>query len=191
MILDSFKIKTEFTRNNKNGIVINYSRYKTVYNIKCDICEFVFSESIDKWRTEEGKKHLCLECRKKNLTGLLRRQHDREKENPEKIGTVRLHKSGRYFEIYAGIDTWHTTHQSSWTRRHIYIMEEFLGHRIPKGYVVHHIDGDKMNDDIKNLALLTIQEHNNAHAKNELLIFELVKQGKVKFNLISKLYEFG
>ena len=70
-------------------------------------------------------------------------------------------------------------------------MQEFLQYVIPRGYVVHHIDGDKRNNKIENLALLTVKEHNNAHAKTELLIFELVKRGMVIFNRDTKLYDFS
>lgn len=35
---------------------------------------------------------------------------------------------------------------------------------LPKGYVVHHIDFDKMNNDISNLALMTISAHAKLHA---------------------------
>jgi hypothetical protein len=38
--------------------------------------------------------------------------------------------------------------------------------------------------------MLTVEEHNNAHAKSELLIFDLVKSGKVYFNHNTKLYDF-
>ena len=35
---------------------------------------------------------------------------------------------------------------------------------IPKGMIVHHIDGNKRNNDIKNLMLLSIRDHNRLHA---------------------------
>jgi len=37
--------------------------------------------------------------------------------------------------------------------------------RIPKGYEVHHIDGDRQNNRLDNLELLTIEEHAKRHAK--------------------------
>ena len=70
-------------------------------------------------------------------------------------------------------------------------MEVDLGYNIPKGYVVHHIDGNKQNNILSNLVLLTVEEHNNAHAKSELLIFQLVKDGIISFNRTTKLYEFS
>ena len=34
---------------------------------------------------------------------------------------------------------------------------------IPKGYVIHHIDLDKTNNDIENLALMTVSAHSKLH----------------------------
>lgn len=38
-------------------------------------------------------------------------------------------------------------------------------HVLKKGYVVHHIDGDHSNNDIRNLIPLTKSEHNRLHIK--------------------------
>lgn len=37
---------------------------------------------------------------------------------------------------------------------------------IPKGYQIHHIDGDKGNNDISNLELLTTSEHMKLHGES-------------------------
>lgn len=48
---------------------------------------------------------------------------------------------------------------------HSVVMCQALGiTEIPKGFIVHHIDGDKMNNDINNLALTTISGHGKIHA---------------------------
>jgi predicted nucleic acid-binding Zn ribbon protein len=39
---------------------------------------------------------------------------------------------------------------------------------IPKGYVVHHIDNDKRNNDISNLALMSFSEHSKYHSKKRI-----------------------
>ena len=44
-----------------------------------------------------------------------------------------------------------------------YIWEKHFG-KIPKGMIIHHIDKDKMNNDIKNLAMMSYKAHNILHS---------------------------
>lgn len=37
---------------------------------------------------------------------------------------------------------------------------------IPDGYEIHHIDRDKKNNDLENLRMLTISEHQKIHSNN-------------------------
>lgn len=48
-------------------------------------------------------------------------------------------------------------------RLHIYVWEKYNG-AIPKGYHVHHIDGNKSNNDISNLELMKAHEHISLHS---------------------------
>lgn len=56
--------------------------------------------------------------------------------------------------------------------QHIVIMEQHLGRKLNKGEVVHHINGDKLDNRIENLMVMTSSEHSRMHAK------ERQKQGK-------------
>lgn len=47
-------------------------------------------------------------------------------------------------------------------RLHRYVWEYFNG-AIPKGYHIHHIDGNKANNDISNLAMMNEREHEQLH----------------------------
>lgn len=51
-------------------------------------------------------------------------------------------------------------------RLHVYVWEHHNG-SIPKGYDIHHIDHDKNNNNIENLAILSRKEHLQIHG-NEL-----------------------
>ena len=53
---------------------------------------------------------------------------------------------------------------SKYVYLHSVVMCESLGIvEIPKGFCVHHIDGDKTNNDISNLCLLTIEAYSKLH----------------------------
>lgn len=55
-------------------------------------------------------------------------------------------------------------HYNSNLRKHLhqYVWEKHNG-EIPKGYEIHHIDFNTMNNDINNLVMLTIKEHKQIH----------------------------
>lgn len=54
-------------------------------------------------------------------------------------------------------------------RNHKYyrrLWEKLNGKKIPKGHHIHHLDNDKTNNDIKNLACLSPKEHFEIHRKS-------------------------
>lgn len=54
-------------------------------------------------------------------------------------------------------------------RMHVYVWEHYNG-KVPEGCHIHHIDEDKSNNDISNLALLSEVEHLSLHAKENAII---------------------
>lgn len=48
---------------------------------------------------------------------------------------------------------------------HVHVMETRIGRKIRKGECVHHIDHDKLNNDISNLKLMSVSDHLSYHAK--------------------------
>jgi DNA invertase Pin-like site-specific DNA recombinase len=46
---------------------------------------------------------------------------------------------------------------------HRYIMEQYLGRPLLRDEVVHHKDGDKTNNDIENLELMSLSERSRQH----------------------------
>lgn len=48
-------------------------------------------------------------------------------------------------------------------REHQAVMEKFIGRELRKNEVVHHIDGNKFNNDINNLALMSRSAHTRLH----------------------------
>jgi hypothetical protein len=48
-------------------------------------------------------------------------------------------------------------------RKHRFVMEEFIGRSLSKNELVHHIDGNRQNNDIENLKIVTRSEHKKLH----------------------------
>ena len=183
-------VRTSYTRHCKSGNY-EYFRDRQILQFTCDQC------GIDYEKPRNGKDtgrdrlmHFCPECFDITKSTYLAKKRSTRKNGS--LGESRPRGKTKYMEVWVGKDSWHhkTRRNNGWIRQHIFVMQEELGYVIPVGYVVHHIDGDKRNNNKENLVLLSIQEHNNAHAKSELLIFELVKKNIVVFNRITKLYEF-
>lgn len=71
-------------------------------------------------------------------------------------------KGGTYIESGYVFETIAPNKQ---VRQHVIIMESMLGRPLVKGEIVHHIDGNKQNNDPENLLLLTQSEHMKIHCR--------------------------
>lgn len=75
-----------------------------------------------------------------------------------KWGTARFDSNG-YYTISSAKEGFHKKYL------HRLIWEEYHG-KIPNNMAIHHIDGDKTNNKIDNLELLSISKHAELHLKN-------------------------
>jgi len=46
---------------------------------------------------------------------------------------------------------------------HRLVMELHIGRKLDKNEIVHHIDGDRFNNDISNLRIMSVKEHSVVH----------------------------
>ncbi|MBQ8130872.1 MAG: HNH endonuclease [Bacilli bacterium] len=85
-------------------------------------------------------------------------------------------KQGEY--VYALIHGHPNATSKSYVLYHRLVMENYLGRYLTKDEVVHHKDGNKTNNDITNLELMTNSEHTRLHAK---------EMGKAKAHMMLEL----
>ena len=74
-------------------------------------------------------------------------------------------------------------------KKHIVIMEEYLGRKLEKGEVVHHIDGIRQNNSIENLVIMTEHKgHRLAHNSIQQIGYLLYRKGILGFDRNSGIY---
>lgn len=71
---------------------------------------------------------------------------------------------------------------NNYRKEHVLVMEEHLGRKIEKGEVVHHINGDKLDNRIENLVLTKHAGHRDAHQSLQEIGYQLFRAGLVSFD---------
>jgi len=69
----------------------------------------------------------------------------------------------------------------AYTAQHVLVAEKTLGRPLIRGEVVHHIDGDKQNNDPDNLFVCNRSIHRAVHRSLEVLACQLVRNGLLIF----------
>lgn len=62
---------------------------------------------------------------------------------------------------------------------------------LPSSMVVHHIDGDKLNNALGNLVPLTKQDHREAHGSLERVSYQLIQAGLIEYDRGSNSYNLS
>lgn len=159
---------------------------KRHYWLVCDGCNTDIVRSTDDFdikRANNNFKHFCSDC---GTSAIGKHGRNSRVSKPKRPSIITKHG---YIEVYVGQNTYYSgVRKDGYIRGHVKTMQDYLGRSLRKGEVIHHIDGDKTNNDIANLDLCTVKEHNNVHAKIESVVFELVKRGVVKYDRVTKRY---
>lgn len=128
----------------------------------------------------------CEVC-KTELTKLQRRACSKScsaKLNPKKRKRTRL--TNGYREIY------HPDHnrKNKYIREHILVMSKHIGRDVKYPENVHHLDGDKLNNNIKNLHLCkNVSEHTKIHKQLEDVARALFTIGFVEWDKKDRKYK--
>lgn len=69
--------------------------------------------------------------------------------------------------------------KDGWRSKHRLVMERYLGRKLIKGEIIHHRNGDKLDNRIKNLQLLCLAKHSFAvetkHSEDIHSLISIVK----------------
>lgn len=67
-------------------------------------------------------------------------------------------------------------------KEHAILIEKKIGRSLCEDEAIHHIDGNKLNNDPSNLWLTTSKSHRNAHTSLQRIGFELYSKGLIGFD---------
>lgn len=144
----------------------------------CDECGD--ERKVSYWGVKNKTEHLCSSCSNK-------RAFDKKKDGykPWNIGKTYQKASGNYYVNKQGYKLYYIgdkTYKGGYVAEHRIVMELHLGRRLKKGEVIHHIDGNKQNNDLSNLLLTNKSDHRNVHHQLESIAYLLIQSGLIKFN---------
>lgn len=77
----------------------------------------------------------------------------------------------------------------SYTLDHRKVIQDYLGRKLTRQEIVHHIDGNRINNSLDNLFLTDSKGHSKAHSSLDSISYKLIQDGKIKFNRESGEYE--
>lgn len=193
-------LKTEIVVNEHDWTSKSGKKFKKPVRVKmchfeCDSCGTPFQRKgsdVSPKRLNNNYKHFCDNCKDYGKFAELGRET--QIRNLEKrIGEKKIDSHG-YVQVYVGPKSsdkcLHSTrgHYCGSVREHILVMSEHLGRPLEEGEVVHHIDGDKTNNDLQNLQLMSVDEHNALHASNDALVLDLYRKGVLGYDRESMRY---
>jgi hypothetical protein len=115
----------------------------------------------------------------KSRKGIKRKPFSEEwKNNISKARLRWAEKNAKGFRINSNGYKEITRGENKGRLEHVLIMENEIGRRIFANEVVHHIDGDKTNNNIKNLRLMTNSNHCRLHSLKRMESNKKVKRNK-------------
>lgn len=128
--------------------------------IKCDNCHKDFSISRCYLKRERSHRFCCKTCEGefKRLNNTLDRWEG---------GHISLSNGYRYIE-----------YKGKQIEEHRLVMMKHLGRELEKDEVVHHINGDKIDNRIENLQLLSRSEHTQLHGAKRKTVKTCVRCGR-------------
>ena len=162
-------------------------RYLQPAILKCELCGNTRKVKNLTGRHKRLDEHPCQSCtaRKSGKANLGRTNYNKGLFKPRKQvqkGAIYENFSG-YLEIYLGRNHGYCNRKDKYVLLHRLIAELILNRPLERNELVHHIDGDKQNNNPNNLVICkNTQEHRRVHDDLEKLAMILVANGVIQFD---------
>lgn len=167
-------------------------RYTRRILIKCEVCEQIREVNCTT-KIHQASTHHCKTCVAKQIgkanAGRVAYNNSSLKPFHEcKVGNPYINSSG-YIEVYVGNAYDKKTRTDKYRLLHRLVAEVKTGKPLNKEYLVHHVDGDKTNNNPDNLYICESKAiHQDIHTQLESISMELVKAGIIQFDHLSRKY---
>lgn len=172
--------------------------------LQCDICGKVTETSFANYNHAQARngntgKTKCKHCAV-ILSAAPRRgkpSHNKGKRlPPESRGKNSVSwKGGRFVDVHGyvmvHIDKMKSETSSGWEhyrKEHVLIIEKDIGRPLDRGEVVHHINGERQDNERSNLWLTDNKGHRDAHQSLQKIGYALVTLGLISFDTNKGLY---
>lgn len=162
--------------------------------VECEVCS---TRRIVRWYPNYTKEtHLCRSC----ATSIGNTGGKRSKEARANMSKVQRALGNGGVRIQSGytqliVDTPHPRRRDrkngKYVFEHILVIEEHIGRFLELHEIVHHIDGDKLNNSLNNLHVCSRSSHGKIYNSAEKAAFMLVKAGLLKFDPITEEYSLS
>ena len=149
----------------------------------CDACGI--TKEVDYYSYKRRKTNFCLKCYSVNVQTGIRKNVNKERSYISSDGYRMVKMVGEY----------DSRGRQIYKREHILIIENQIGRKIQTqrggmGEQVHHVDGDKLNNNADNLLLCKdTKHHKDIDCQLHELAFELVRNGIIAFSKETEKYE--
>lgn len=163
--------------------------------VSCDDCGQQRSVRRESRLKEPGNKHRCKSCNGKHRARALHEitpSPNLGRTSPFKgkvRGPYKEPMTTSYIDSYGYRQIWCGRFEGSRGRKdgyraeHHLVAEDAIGRSLLPGEVVHHIDGNKLNNSPENLYVCSgSKEHRGIHNQLESIAMKLVKDGTIVWN---------
>jgi len=146
--------------------------------VVCDECNA--RNKVNYWGVKNKPTHLCRTCSNKKSS----KERFGLGYKPWNLGKTYQKCSGNFYINNYGYKSYYIgdkSYKGGYISEHRIVMELSLGRRLKKGEVIHHIDGNKLNNNIDNLVLSTPSKHRQLHNSLEKVALILFDAGIIKY----------